>query len=149
MRFRYSIRMFAGMGELAVAQGDLRAAREHNAACLDLATRSGSRKNLVKGWRLAGEIARAERAWDAAERHLRTSRDLAASLGNPVQLWKSELALGQCLQDARRVDEARQAFQRAFTVMQRVRERLHDERLRQAFEKSPDLALVQSLEIKT
>jgi len=145
MRFRYSIRMFAGMGELAVAQGDLRKAREHSASCLDLATRSASRKNLVKGWRLAGEIARVERNWDAAEGHLRKSRDLAASLGNPVQHWKSELVLGQCLQDAGRVDDARQAFQRAFAVMQRVRERLRDERLRQAFEKNPDLAIVQSL----
>jgi hypothetical protein len=43
------------------------------------------------------------------------------------------------------VDDARQAFQRAFAVMQRVRERLRDERLQQAFEKNPDLATVQSL----
>jgi tetratricopeptide (TPR) repeat protein len=149
MRFRYSIRMFASMGELAVAQGDLSKARAHKASCLDLATRSGSRKNLVKGWRLAGEIARAERDWDAAEQHLRTSRDLALPLGNPVQLWKSELALGRCLQDAGRVDDARQAFQRACSVMQRVRERLRDERLRQAFEKNPDWATVKSLVIET
>jgi transcriptional regulator with AAA-type ATPase domain/tetratricopeptide (TPR) repeat protein len=145
MRFRYSIRMFAGMGELAVAEGDLNAARAHNAACLDLATRSGSRKNLVKGWRLAGEIARAERNWDDAEGHLRTSRDLAASLGNPAQLWKTELALGRCLQDAGRMDDARQAFQRAFTVMHAVGERLRDDRLRQAFEKNPDLLIVHNL----
>ena len=68
MRFRYSIRMFAGMGELALARGDLSAARSHSAECLELATRTGSRKNLVKGWRLAGEIARAERDWDKARR---------------------------------------------------------------------------------
>jgi tetratricopeptide (TPR) repeat protein len=145
MRFRYSIRMFAGMGEVALAQGHLSTARDHSAACLDLATRSGSRKNLVKGWRLAGEIARAERNWDAAEGHLRTSRDLAASLGNPVQLWKTELALGRCLQDAGRMDDARRAFQRAIAVMQAVRERLHDDRLREAFAKNPDLAIVHSL----
>ncbi|HEY9466729.1 MAG TPA: tetratricopeptide repeat protein, partial [Vicinamibacterales bacterium] len=145
MRFRYSIRMFAGMGEVALAQHEISTARDHSASCLDLATRSGSRKNLVKGWRLAGQIARADRNWDVAEGHLRKSRDLAVSLGNPVQHWKSELALGHCLQDVGRVDDARQAFQRAFAVMQRVRERLRDERLRQAFEKNPDLATVQSL----
>ncbi len=145
MRFRYSIRMFAGMGEVALAQHEISTARDHSASCLDLATRSGSRKNLVKGWRLAGEIARADGNWDVAEGHLRKSRDLAVSLGNPVQHWKSELALGHCLQDVGRVDDARQAFQRAFAVMQRVRERLRDERLQQAFEKNPDLATVQSL----
>lgn len=149
MRYRYSIRMFAGMGEVAVAQGDFSSARAHSSACLDLATRSGSRKNLVKGWRLAGEIARAERDWDNAEDHLRTSRDLAVSLGNPVQLWKSELAFGRYLHDVGRVADAREAFQHAFTVMQRVRERLRDERLRQAFEKNPDLAIVQGLTIET
>jgi tetratricopeptide (TPR) repeat protein len=145
MRFRYSIRMFASLGELAVAQGDLGAARSHCAECLELATRTGSRKNLVKGWRLAGEIARAEREWDKAEGHFRTSRDLAASLGNPVQHWRSELALGRCLQDAGRVEDARQAFQRALAVMCRVRERLRENRLRQAFEKNGELAMLQSL----
>src|SRR4030095_12722440 len=89
MRFRYSIRMFAGMGELALARGDLDAARSHGAQCLELATRSGSRKNLVKEWRLAGAIARAGGEWDTAEGHFRTSRDLAVSLGNPVQHWKA------------------------------------------------------------
>ena len=67
MRYRYSIRMFAGMGELALARGDLAAARRHSAECLELATRTNSRKNLVKGWRLAGDIARVERDWDTAE----------------------------------------------------------------------------------
>ena len=145
MRFRYSIRMFASMGELALARGDLAAARTHSAECLDLATRTGSRKNLVKGWRLAGELARAQRNWDRAERHLRTALDLASSLGNPVQYWRTELALGQLLSDAGRPDEAREAFQRAALRMQQVRESLRHERLRDAFEKSGDLRLVHGL----
>ena len=85
MRFRYSIRMFASMGELALVRGDLATARTYSAECLDLATRTGSRKNLVKGWRLAGELERAQRDWDRAEQHLRTAQELAASIGNPVQ----------------------------------------------------------------
>ena len=145
MRFRYSIRMFASMGELALARGDLAAARTYSAECLDLATRTGSRKNLVKGWRLAGELERAQRDWDRAEQHLRTALELAASLGNPVQYWRTELALGQLLSDAGRPDEAREAFQRAYLRMQRVRESLRHERLRDAFEKSGELRLVHGL----
>jgi transcriptional regulator with AAA-type ATPase domain/tetratricopeptide (TPR) repeat protein len=145
MRFRYSIRMFAGMGELAVARGDLSTARAHSAESLELATRAGSRKSLVKAWRLAGQISRAERDWDAAEEHFRKSRHLALSLGSPVQYWKAELALGQFLHDVRRSDEARQAYERALAVMVRVREGLRHERLKASFEKNPDLRLLQSL----
>ena len=145
MRFRYSTRMFASMGELALARGDLAAARTYSAECLDLATRTGSRKNLVKGWRLAGELARAQRDWDRAEQHLLRALELAASVGNPVQYWRTELALGRLLSDAGRPDEARGAFQRADLRMQRVRESLRHERLRDAFEKSGELCLVQGL----
>jgi transcriptional regulator with AAA-type ATPase domain/tetratricopeptide (TPR) repeat protein len=141
MRFRYSIRMFASMGELALARGDLVAARTYSAECLDLATRTGSRKNLVKGWRLAGELERAQRDWDRAERHLRTALELAVSLGNPVQYWRTEFALGQLLNDAGRPDEAHAAFQRAHLRMRRVRETLRHERLRAAFEKSSEFRL--------
>jgi transcriptional regulator with AAA-type ATPase domain/tetratricopeptide (TPR) repeat protein len=143
MRVRYSTRMFVGMGTLAVARGDLSAARQHSAESLELATRSHSRKNLVKGLRLAGEIARAERDWDAAEGHFRRSRDLAVALGNPVQLWKAEMALGAFLEDAGRHEEGRQAFQQALGVMQRVRASLREEVLRNAFDKNPDLQKVQ------
>jgi transcriptional regulator with AAA-type ATPase domain/tetratricopeptide (TPR) repeat protein len=145
MRFRYSIRMFASMGELALARGDLVAARTYSAECLDLAARTGSRKNLVKGWRLAGELERAQRDWDRAERHLRTALELAASVGNPVQYWRTELALGQLLSDAGRPDEARGAFQRAYLRLQQVRETLRHQQLRDAFEKSGELRLAQSL----
>jgi tetratricopeptide (TPR) repeat protein len=145
MRFRYSIRMFAGMGAVALARGDLAAARLYSAECLALATRTGSRKNLVKGWRLAGDIARAERDRDTAEGHLRKALDLALSLGNPVQLWKTQMAFGDLLKDAGRTPEAQHAFQRAFGVMQQVRQSLGAERLRAAFEKNPDLQVVQDL----
>jgi transcriptional regulator with AAA-type ATPase domain/tetratricopeptide (TPR) repeat protein len=149
MRFRYSIRMFASLGELAVARGDLSGARSHGAECLELATRSGSRKNLVKGWRLAGEIARAERNWDVAEGHFRKSLELAVALANPVQLWRSELALGRFLREAGRPDKAQDAFVRALASMQRVREGLREERLRDALDKNPDLRLLQSLVVRS
>jgi tetratricopeptide (TPR) repeat protein len=145
MRYRYSIRMFAGMGELAVAQSDLATARAHSAEALRLATRTGSKKNLVKARRLAGELARAAGELDDAEGHFRAARELAGVVGNPVQLWKSELALGRLLHAAGRVDEARQAFQRCHDVLEHVRSRLREERLREAFARNRDLVVVQSL----
>jgi transcriptional regulator with AAA-type ATPase domain/tetratricopeptide (TPR) repeat protein len=145
MRFRYSIRMFSGLGGLALARGDIGTARAHGAQSLELATRTGSQKHLVKGWRLSGDIARAEGNWEGAEQCFRKSRDLAISLSNPVQLWKSELVLGQLLQETGRAEDARLAFERCRSVMLRVREGLRHERLRAAFGKNPDFHLVQDL----
>jgi transcriptional regulator with AAA-type ATPase domain/tetratricopeptide (TPR) repeat protein len=145
MRYRYSIRMFAGLGGLALARGDLAVARSHSAECLELATRRGARKNLVKAWRLAAEIAVAEGNVDQAEGHFRQALDIAHSLANPVQQWKVEIAFGHFLQGTHRPDDALHAFERALAVMQRVGDRLRDDRLRAAFEKNPDLRLVQSL----
>jgi len=149
MRFRYSIRMFAGMGALALTRGDVATARSHSAECLAMATRTGSRKNVVKALRLAGEIARSERRLDAAEGHFRQSRDVAAALGNPVQRWKSELALGTFLQETGRDAEAQLAFGAAAAVMQRVRLALREERLRQVFERHPDVLALQRLLVVT
>lgn len=142
MRFRYSIRMFAGMGAVALAQGDLATARAHSAECLALATRTGARKNLVKAWRLAGEIAQAERDWNRAEGHFGGARELAASLGNPVQHWKTELAFARFLQDAGRLDEAHQAIERARLVLEHVRGTLRQPLLRDALAKNLDLDMV-------
>ena len=145
MRFRYSIRMFAGMGAVALAGGDLSTARAHKAQCLELATRTGSMKNLVKGWRLAGEIARVERDWNNAETCFQTALTLATALGNPVQRWTTDLAYGRFLSEAGRIDQAQDAFRRALALMQQVRNRLRDERLRAAFDKNPNLQLLQDL----
>ena len=149
MRFRYSIRMFAGMGSLALERGDVATARSHSAECRELATRSGSRKNLVKALRLAGAIARHQRQMDAAEGYFREARDVAAALRNPVQQWKSELALGRFLQDAGRDADAQVAFGAAGSVMQRVRAGLRDDRLRKALERNPDAVALQKLLVVT
>ena len=58
MRWRYSIHLFASLGELALARGHLDETRAHADECLERATRTRSRKYLVKGWRLRGELAR-------------------------------------------------------------------------------------------
>jgi transcriptional regulator with AAA-type ATPase domain/tetratricopeptide (TPR) repeat protein len=139
MRFRYSIRMFAGMGALALARGDRSAASSHAAECLALTTRTGSRKNLVKALRLAGDIAHSERDREAAEGYFRQSRDVAAALGNPVQHWKAELALARFLHDTGRDADARVALGNAHAIMEHVRHTLRDERLQHAFARNADV----------
>jgi len=139
MRFRYSIRMFASLGELALVRGDLSAARAHAAECLELATRTGARKNLVKGLRLSGALASAEGNDDRAEADLRRALTIAESLRNPVQHWKTLLALHDLLRRQQRDDAARDACQAALRIMTDVGGTLRNERLKQAFERNTDV----------
>jgi transcriptional regulator with AAA-type ATPase domain/tetratricopeptide (TPR) repeat protein len=94
MRYRYTNRLWASMGELALARGDLEGARARARQCLEAATGSNARKNLVKGWRLTGEIACAAHRWDEAHTALNEALVVARAIGNPTQLWRTHRALG-------------------------------------------------------
>ena len=94
LKWRYSTHLFASLAELWLARGEPARAGEFADQCLDLATRTNSRKNLVKGWRLRGEIALARRDLDAAASALRQALAIAETVGNPPQLWKTHAAWG-------------------------------------------------------
>ena len=100
MRWRYSIHLFASLAELELARGDLAKARELADHCLELATRTNSRKYLVKAWRLKGEIALARRQWDEGEAALRQAMHIARAIASPTQLWKTHLAVGRLHSEA-------------------------------------------------
>ena len=137
MRWRYSIHLFASLGELALARGDLDEARGYADECLERATRTRSRKYLVKGWRLRGELALARRHWDDAEHALREALEVAQSIDNPTQLWTTHVALGRLGAERQRPDLVRHAWQAARGVIDRVRENLRHPRLRATFASSP------------
>jgi hypothetical protein len=56
-KWRYLTHLFASLGELWLAKGDAAKAQKYANQCLELARLTNSRKYLVKGWRLQGEIA--------------------------------------------------------------------------------------------
>jgi transcriptional regulator with AAA-type ATPase domain/tetratricopeptide (TPR) repeat protein len=132
MRFRYSIRLFVGLGELELAGGDVARAREHAARGLDLAERTGSRKNLVKAWRLTGEIAARERRWDDAETALRRALGFAETIANPPQVWQTHAAIGRLHALRGEPEAADRARARARAVVERVRAGLGDPALRRS-----------------
>ena len=146
MRFRYSIRLYASLGELALAQGDLDQARRHAQHSLELATRTNARKNLVRGWRLTGEVASVGRQWDDAERALGRARALAESIGNPTQLWRTYAALARFHSGKGDRDAARRAAGDGARVVDGVLAGLKDETLRASLE---GLALVRELRTRT
>ncbi len=142
MRFRYSNRLWASMGELALAQGDLDAARARAQQCLELATQTTARKNLVKGWRLSGAIAVAARRWDEAHQALNEALVIAKTIGNPTQLWQTYAALGHYHTQRGEKDAARTAYKSARVVIEGMLAGLSTPRLRGSLE---SLAVVRDL----
>jgi len=142
MRFRYSIRLHASLGDLALAQGDLDQARRHAERCLELAARTNARKNLVKGWRLAGEVACAARQWSDAQRALNEARAIAETIGNPAQLWRTHAALAKLYVDQGDKEAARRAAVAGQRVVDDVLAGLRDAGLRASLD---GLALVREL----
>jgi tetratricopeptide (TPR) repeat protein len=136
-RWRYSTHLFASLGELWLARGNSAKAQEFADQCLELATRTNSRKYLVKGLRLMGEIALARRQWDEAERALQQALALAMTVGNPTQLWKTHLAYGHLYTAIRKSEAAQQAYGAARDVIERVKGSLRDPGLRASLEGSP------------
>jgi len=137
MRWRYSIHLFASLGELAFARGDLDQARRHADECLERATRTRSRKYLVKGWRLRGQIAQARRMWENADNALSEALTVAEFIGNPTQLWATHMARGQLHSLRHAPQAAQQAYLAARSVIDRTKSGLHNPGLRASLESAP------------
>ncbi|MBI4641566.1 MAG: hypothetical protein HY731_12780, partial [Candidatus Tectomicrobia bacterium] len=133
-KWRHSMHLFTSLGELWLARRDLGKAREFAGQCLEIATRTNSRKYLVKGWRLKGEIALARRQWDEAEGALRQALTMAQVIGNPTQLWKTHAALGRFYAEGKRQEAARQAYQAAREVIEGMKSRFQNPELRASLE---------------
>jgi class 3 adenylate cyclase/tetratricopeptide (TPR) repeat protein/ribosomal protein L40E len=145
MRWRYSTHLFASLGDLWLARGDYTKAREFCDHCLDIATRTNSKKNLVKGWRLRGEIAVARRQWEEAESALRQALAIAQAIGNPTQLWKSHAALGRLYSNTTKPELAGREFRSAQEVIDRIKERLQNPALRASLESAPMIQRIYEL----
>jgi len=145
MRWRYSTRLFASLGDLWLARGDYAKAREFCDHCLDIATRTQSKKNLVKGWRLKGEIALERRHWDAAENAFRQALATAQAIGNPTQLWKSHLALGRLYTDTKKPELAGREIRSAQEVIDRTKRSLRNPGLRASLESTPMIQRIYDL----
>ncbi len=131
MRYRYSIRLYAGLAELWLRRGKPHQGESFLDQSLDLATPYGARKNLVRGWRLKGEYALARKEWAEAEGWLHKAWGLAEEIGNPPQMWKSRLALGEFFEATGKPQEAAEARRQAGDIIERTKQGLKDPEFRQ------------------
>jgi len=137
MLWRYSQHMFHSYGELWLARGDAQKALSYADECLNLAEQSESRKNIVKGRHLRGQALLAQRKPAEAETEIDIALGIAKEIGNPPQLWKTLVALGDLRKAQGRPQEALAAYREALTVIDSVAAGLTDESLRDSFLSSP------------
>lgn len=137
MKWRYSQHLCASYGEACVALDDLNRADEWANQCLDLAARTDSKKYLVRGWRLKASIDAHRLNWEDAEESLRRALALAEKIGNPTQLWRTQLAMSRLFADTKQADQARAVDQAARNTLDRIGESLRTATLRSAFNDSP------------
>jgi tetratricopeptide (TPR) repeat protein len=133
MLWRYSQHLFHSYGELWLARGDYDKALAYADECLALAEQSDSRKNIVKGRRLRGQVFLAQGKLPEAEKELATALEVAQRVGNPPQLWKIHAALGDLRQAQGRLDDACQAYRDALAVIDGMAAGLSDESLGETF----------------
>jgi tetratricopeptide (TPR) repeat protein len=129
MAWRYSQHLLHSYGELWLQRGDLDRALACADECLELANHFSSRKNVVKGRRLRGQVLLALGRADEAEQELSAALAAAIELGNPPQLWKTHVALGDLRRAQGRSAGARAAYAEALAVVERVAAGLADETL--------------------
>lgn len=130
MKWRYRMHMQVSLGEYWLMRGEPDRAEPYLAQCLEAATRTVSRKYLVRAWRLEGEIATFRRDWPAASTALGRALEQARTIGNPPQLWKTWQALGQLQTALGERERAAESLDAAQRVIDDLAAGLTNERLR-------------------
>ena len=131
MLWRYSEHLFHSYGELCLARGDHAKALTYADECLQLAEPNDSKKNIVKGRRLRGQALLAQGKLSEAQQELATALEIAKEIGNPPQLWKTYVALGDLCQAQGQTEDARKAYGDALAVIDGVAADLTDVSLKE------------------
>jgi tetratricopeptide (TPR) repeat protein len=133
----YSQHFFHSYGELWLARGDHEKALLLADECIKLAESTNRPKNVVKGRRLKGQALLLEGKPPEAEPEIEMALGIAREIGNPAQLWKTLVALGELRKAQGEPGAAQKAYREAYSVIEKVAEGLTDEALREKFLTSP------------
>jgi tetratricopeptide (TPR) repeat protein len=133
MLWRYSQHLFHSYGELWLARSNFDNATAYADECLILAEQSKSRKNIVKGRRLRGQVFLAQGKLAEAEQELSIALEAALRVGNPTQLWMTHAALARLFEKMKQEDLEQEHWQAAAAIVQSTADGLQDNERREAF----------------
>ena len=145
MTWRYTVHCYASFGQLALLRGDADGARRWADQSLAGSMPSASQKYESWAWRIKGESATMRRAWNEADEALRRALAIAETIGQPRQLWLSELALGRLQTALGKKHEARECYRAALSTITAVRERTREPGLRAGLESAPAIREIETL----
>jgi hypothetical protein len=78
-------------------------------------------------------VLTAQGKFDEAEPEIEMALAIAKEIGNPPQLWKTQVALGDLRNGQGHEEDAREAFGEALAAIERVAGDLDDDKLRETF----------------
>ena len=133
MLWRYSQHLFHSYGELWLTRSNFDNAAAYADECLILAEQSKSRKNIVKGRRLRGQVFLAQGKLAEAEQELSIALEAALRIGNPTQLWMTHAALARLFEKMKQEDLEQEHWQAAAAIVQSTADGLQDNERREAF----------------
>ena len=79
---------------------------------------------------------------DEADQEIEMALAIARGIGNPPQIWKTYVALGDLRKAQGQEKEATAAYREAVAVIERVATDLDDEKLRDTFLSSPHVQAI-------
>jgi tetratricopeptide (TPR) repeat protein len=141
--WHFAQHLFHSYGELYLVRKEWDKALAYSGECLALAESSECRKNIVKAHRLRAQVLLACGQVGEAEAELDKAAPIARHLGNPPQLWKTLVIIGDLRQAQGRTQDARQAYREALSTIECVAAALHDVALRATFLASPAVQYIQ------
>jgi hypothetical protein len=132
-RWRYNLRLQAGLASYWITQGDLQAAAVHAAAALKGAEATLSRKHLAWAHKLLGDIAALEERVADGEHHYATALGVLQRHPCPTIEWKILKAAAELAQRQKNDSAAADFLGQARAVVQSLACAIQDDKLRQGF----------------
>jgi class 3 adenylate cyclase/tetratricopeptide (TPR) repeat protein len=134
--WRHTLRDYATFADLWLARGDSERALSAAEQCLALAEKTESRKYIIRAHRVRGQALMAQGKLAEADEDISSALPLAVEVGNPPQLWRTHVALGELRRAQGRPGDARHAYENALSVIESVAAGLTGTHLRDTFLRS-------------
>jgi serine/threonine protein kinase/tetratricopeptide (TPR) repeat protein len=135
MLWKYSQHFYHSYGELWLYRGNYEKAISYADKCLEIAEVRDfeSKKNIVKGRRLRGQVLMGQGKLEEAEQEISVALKVAHQVGNPTQLWLTYTTIGDLWQLQGRPEDSMKAYRDAYSVIEDVANNLSDESRRELF----------------